>query len=131
MPSNEFQQFFDRLVARDLDAAEMALAAWVRAKKKPIGPVAEKVVEYPPGFTAFWNFYPRRIAKGEAFKAWQALTRPDKEAAIDRAQWVAGCWKALDPHGDRLAFCPHPATWLRARGWEDDDGAVELAARGK
>lgn len=88
-------------------------------------------VKYPDDFEAFWSHYPRRVQKGAALKAWKKLTAKDRLAATERAEWVAGCWAYHDPHGERLQFMPHPATWLNARGWEDDDGAVELAARGK
>lgn len=87
--------------------------------------------DYPDSFVQFWNHYPRKVGKGAAYKVWKRMSRPDKEAAIDRAEWFAGCWKHHDPHGDRASFIPHPATWLNGRRWEDDEAAVELAARGK
>lgn len=87
--------------------------------------------DYPPGFVQFWTHYPRKVGKGEAFAAWKRMSRADKEAAIDRAEWFAGCWKANDPNGDRAQFIPHPGTWLRQRRWEDASEAVEMAARGK
>lgn len=86
---------------------------------------------YSDEFEAFWSHYPRKVAKGAAFKVWKRLRKADREAAIDRVEWFAGCWRHNDPSGDRAAFIPHPATWLNARGWEDDEAAVELAARGR
>lgn len=95
------------------------------AKQEP------KPFEYPEDFEQFWAHYPRRVAKGDALKVWLKLNKTDRKAAIERAEWVAGCWAYYDPEGQRASFIPHPATWLNARGWDDSDGAVKLAARGK
>lgn len=103
-----------------------------QTKPNTLGDSGESPAEkYPPGFVQFWSHYPRKVGKGAAFKVWKRMTRPDKEAAIDKAEWFAGCWKHHDPHGERASFIPHPATWLNGRRWEDEDSAVELAARGK
>jgi hypothetical protein len=88
-------------------------------------------VEYPPGFVQFWEHYPRKVGKGAAFAVWKRMSRADKETAIDRAEWFAGCWRANDPGGERSQYIPHPETWLRQRRWEDAPEAVEMAARGK
>ncbi len=104
----------------------------IREEVTTLGDSGESPAEkYPPGFVQFWDHYPRKVGKGAAYKVWKRMSRPDKEAAIDRAEWFAGCWKHHDPHGDRASFIPHPATWLNGRRWEDDEAAVELAARGK
>lgn len=88
-------------------------------------------VTYPDDFQDFWQHYPKRKGKGAALKAWKKLSTADKSAAIDRAEWVAGCWDANDPDEQRRQFIQDPATWLNARGWEDEDSAVELMARGR
>jgi hypothetical protein len=68
-------------------------------------------VEYPPGFLKFWQAYPKKVAKGDALKAW-----PGDELAeviLRAVTWQAAAWK--EPR-----FIKHPATWLRARCWEDE-----------
>lgn len=71
------------------------------------------------GFDAFWIAYPRKKNKGQAEKVWTVL-KPSEQlqaeifAAIDRARTSAD-WRK-----DGGKFIPHPATWLNARGWEDD-----------
>lgn len=70
-------------------------------------------------FEIFWRAYPKKRGRGPAEKAW-AKIRPDDMllgtmlAKIDQAkqtsQWM----------NDRGKFIPHPATWLNAKGWEDE-----------
>jgi len=75
-------------------------------------------------FTAFWQAYPRRVAKGAAQTAWKKMNC-DKIPlqtfldAIDRAKRSAQ-WKK-----DNGQFIPHPATWLNQRRWEDEPEAAK------
>jgi ribonuclease D len=72
---------------------------------------------FPEDFLWFWSEYPNKKAKLDALKAWRqtAGDRPATEeliAAINKQrhsdQWSRG-------------FIPHPATWLRAGRWMDDE----------
>ena len=70
-------------------------------------------------FKIFWETYPKKKSKGQAEKVWQKL-KPDEQllaamvAKIEQAktsdEWQKDCGK----------FIPHPATWLNAKGWEDE-----------
>ncbi len=70
-------------------------------------------------FEQFWAAFPKKKSKGDAEKAWASLN-PDESlqdtimASLERAktseQWAK----------DRGQFIPHPATWLRRKGWEDE-----------
>lgn len=70
-------------------------------------------------FPLFWEKYPKKKSKGDAEKAWAALN-PDEllqnrifdalEQAKTSDEWTKDMGK----------FIPHPATWLRRRGWEDE-----------
>lgn len=72
---------------------------------------------YSACFEEFWSIYPRKEAKGAAWKVWQRLrSRPSPDIlaeAVERAkatdQWQKEAGK----------FIPHPATWLNQRRWED------------
>jgi hypothetical protein len=70
-------------------------------------------------FDAFWRVYPRKVAKGDARKAWARLT-PDAAlvatilAAVE-AQTTWPQWQRDD--GD---FIPYPATWLNRGQWTDE-----------
>ena len=73
-------------------------------------------------FARFWDGYPRRTAKGAAESAWSRLGDGDREKVLEALPRFAEEW-AGRPKGD-LRFCPHPATWINQRRWEDDPGAV-------
>lgn len=67
------------------------------------------------GFDEFWKAYPKKVAKGDAAKAWKQTARkrpamPELLAALEAAK--AG-WR------DRQ-FIPYPASWLRAERWADE-----------
>ncbi len=87
----------------------------------------EQVRRKEPGATAmavsferFWTAYPKKRNKGDAWKAWRAL-KPGEElvtallAAVERAK-ASVQWRK-----DEGQFIPYPASWLRARGWEDEE----------
>lgn len=91
--------------------------------------VAEPVGEYQAcrqsgssitAFERFWTAYPKKRNKGDACKAWRAL-KPDEQLvevilqAVERAKGFAQ-WRK-----DGGQFIPYPASWLRARGWEDEE----------
>ena len=78
------------------------------------------------GFDEFWKQYPRKVAKGDARKAWQqtAKIRPPMgvlvaavEAQKHQEQWLR----------DGGQFIPYPATWLRSERW-DDELVIDLGA---
>jgi len=71
-------------------------------------------------FERFWSVYPKKRNKGDAWKAWKSL-KPDDSlvsailAAVERAR------ESVQWRKDDGQFIPYPATWLRARGWEDEE----------
>jgi len=78
-------------------------------------------------FAAFWQAYPKRKSRGQAEKAF-AKINPDEQllaailAGIERAT-TSESWTK-----DGGRFIPHPATWLNAKGWEDEDSPVAGSA---
>jgi len=83
----------------------------------PIVP-RKKTAAQPEGFAEFWNFYPKKKAKGTAEKAWNKIN-PDADL---RKLIMAGVGRGRSSHEwlkQSGQFIPHPATWLRAKGWED------------
>lgn len=81
----------------------------------PLTPPRGKV----SGFENFWKSYPKKRSRGQAEKAWQAL-KPNEQlqdrilSALERAKTSADWQK------DSGQFIPYPATWIRAKGWEDE-----------
>lgn len=85
---------------------------------KEINPYAQT------SFAQFWKAYPKKKSKGQAEKAWAKL-KPNEQlvsailAGIERAKTSAQWSKNAGE------YIQHPATWLRARGWEDVDNENE------
>lgn len=82
-----------------------------------------KVIEAQPklsDFDLFWESYPKKKSKGDAFKAWkqtESIRPPIEEilAAIE-TQLRSVNWSK-----DGGQFIPYPATWLRSWGWADEE----------
>lgn len=84
----------------------------------PIRPGLELPTSGDSAFFAFWQAYPRKIAKGDAYKAWGAAIKLAEPVAIVQAAQRYADDPTRDPK-----FTPYPATWLRAERW--DDGPAE------
>jgi len=68
---------------------------------------------YSQAFLDFWKAYPRKVSKGAAWKAWPGdAVLPAVLAALE--------WQAKLPGWQDLQYVKHPATYLNARGWEDE-----------
>jgi hypothetical protein len=79
----------------------------------------------PPleGFAAFWDAYPRKKSKGQAEKEWKALKPAgDVQQAILAALDVQA--RSQDWRKGGGQFIPYPASWLRGKGWEDEDAVL-------
>lgn len=72
-----------------------------------------------PEFEQFWQVYPRRIGKADAVKAWfqQNGSRPDISVIIGK---VENLKRSRQWTTDGGRYIPHPATWLRRHGWDDE-----------
>lgn len=75
-------------------------------------------------FSLFWSAYPRKVAKAEAEKVFNAL-KPSKDllntilTALEH-QKNRPDWK----NPEKVKYIPHPARWLRGRRWEDESEAT-------
>ena len=73
--------------------------------------------QYPSDFDRCWNEYPKRDGKRQgkfdALKAWNKMTEAEKLMARERIDRMnrASAWGK---------FIKNMATWLNAKGWEDD-----------
>ena len=81
-----------------------------KKKRSPAEPA------YSPAFLDFWTAYPRKTAKGAAWKAWPG-------DGILPAILSALEWQAALPNWQDWQFIKHPATYLNARMWEDEKPA--------
>ncbi|QCL83891.1 hypothetical protein CFBP5875_04565 [Agrobacterium pusense] len=82
---------------------------------KTVTPKAPKGAEPVSGFDEFWEAYPRKVGKPNAFKAWKRL-KPDLDAVLAalKRQKASEQWSKDDGQ-----FIPHPTTWLNRAGWDD------------
>jgi len=78
----------------------------------------------PKGFEDFWDAYPRKVAKGDARKAYaKALEKTDEQTLIKKARAYANQPDRKDE------FTKYPASWLNAESWLDDYGPDYEAIR--
>jgi len=77
------------------------------------------------GFEEFWKLYPKKVAKGDARKAWNQTSkiRPSIAELIKKLYAARASKQWLKDDGD---FIPYPATWLRQERW-DDEYEVDLS----
>ncbi len=70
-------------------------------------------------FEAFYAVYPKKRSKGDAEKAWKAL-KPDS-SLVSKIILAVIEWQASPEwQKDDGKYIPYPASWLRAKGWEDE-----------
>ena len=76
-------------------------------------------------FEKWWMHYPRKVAKGDARKAWiqTASIRPPTENMIKAIVLARNSESWIKDAG---MFIPYPATWLRDERW-DDVHEIDLA----
>ena len=67
-------------------------------------------------FGRFWAQYPRKVDKKRAERAWSALSKADKQAALEAIPNHVAHWRA-ERRPERLI--PHPTTWLNGARWQD------------
>lgn len=86
-------------------------------KEKPRPPF--KSLKQQQSFGTFYSLYPKKKSKGDAEKAWVKICPDDLlfkrimntlERARASPDWIK----------DGGQYIPYPATWLNAKGWEDE-----------
>lgn len=80
-------------------------------------------------FSEFWQAYPRKKSKGDAEKAWLKL-KPDEQLHDRIIFAVEQAKTSVEWQKDGGQFIPYPASWLNAKGWEDDQARPNLAPAG-
>lgn len=76
-------------------------------------------------FDRFWAAYPKRRSRGEAEKAWLAI-EPNEQLVETMVSTIERATTSVQWTKDAGQFIPYPATWLRARGWEDEETAAAI-----
>ena len=110
----------DLLTSRQLSIGKVRKDKVSKGKKRKGKKRTEKSsdsLEYTKDFLSFWKAYPRKVGKGEAFKAWKKAKLPALTSIVEavETQKESKQWKKEDGR-----FIPNPATWLNQRRWEDE-----------
>lgn len=87
----------------------------------PKGDASVSGSDQDENFCAFWQSYPRRVAKGHARRAWRKAVKakPGPDLVIHATRF-ANLVRDIDPQ-----FIPHPSTWLNGERWEDQLATTE------
>jgi hypothetical protein len=75
-------------------------------------------------FNRFWSAYPKKVAKGEARKAWEKL-KPNPELVEKMLQTLSWQTESDQWRRDDGQYIPNPASWLRGERWDDEPMKVE------
>ena len=67
----------------------------------------------------FWKAYPKKKSKGQAEKAFRKI-KPDEQLLATMLATIERAKKSADWQKENGKYIPYPATWLNARGWEDE-----------
>jgi len=74
---------------------------------------------YAQKFAHFWIAYPKKKSKGQAEKAFNAI-KPNEQLLETILSSIEQAKTSDEWLKDGGQYIPYPATWLRAKGWEDE-----------
>jgi hypothetical protein len=74
-------------------------------------------------FNDFYKFYPKKVARKDAEKAWNKLTFEQQTQALTAITQHIAYWQATETE---KTFIPHPASWLNGHRFEDEIELPEL-----
>lgn len=80
-------------------------------------------------FADWWEAYPRKIAKGQAERAYRTA-RKNGVSQADLLEGLAAANRAWTAARTEKQFKPYPATWLNGKRWLDDMSAVGTGGTG-
>lgn len=75
-------------------------------------------IDYGPAFERFWRAYPKKVAKGDAYKAFQKLKLGEDE--VDELVIHLERRKKEDVNWIEGRYVPHAGTFLRQHRWLDE-----------
>lgn len=97
-------------------------------RQRPAG--VEVGSDADPDFAAFWDVYPRRVAKGQARKAWKTAT---VKGGVDPKTIILGAERYRDDHNRQsrpIDYTKHPGTWLNGECWLEQGDDARAATGG-
>lgn len=102
----------------------------IKELKKESPPISPSQGDGVSNFDLFWKSYPKKKSKGDAEKAWKSISPSEElfQRIMESLDWQK---KSHDWVKEKGRFVPYPATWLRAKGWEDENGEGERISEPK
>ena len=70
-------------------------------------------------FDVVWKAYPKKKSRGQAEKAFCKI-KPDEQLLATMLAMIERAKKSEDWLKEGGKYIPYPATWLNAKGWEDE-----------
>lgn len=75
--------------------------------------------KYSEDFELMWAIYPKKIGKGDAYKAWKKI-KPSGKLYIKIMQAINKQIRSIQWKKDNGQFIPNFSTWLNQSRWDDD-----------
>ena len=97
-------------------------------------PLTESLLPQPAArcltdtFETFWKAYPKKKSRGQAEKVWLKIN-PDEQLLAKMIAIIERAKKSEEWIKEKGKYIPHPATWLNAKGWEDEETEVHPLSR--
>jgi hypothetical protein len=79
-------------------------------------------------FDEFWAKYPKKRSKGQAERAWVKIA-PDDALFAQIIEGLERAKRSRDWIKEGGRYIPYPATWLNAKGWEDEYEEVKTSVK--
>ncbi len=70
-------------------------------------------------FNLWWNFYPKKVGKGDALKSWKKI-KPSAELQVKMKETINKQKQSEQWKKENGRFIPNPATWLNQGRWDDE-----------
>ena len=75
--------------------------------------------EYSSNFLSFWDQYPKKVGKPNAFKQWKKI-KPDLEIVIQALNQQKEYKENLNSENKFCPEWPDPERWIKNKRWEDE-----------
>lgn len=97
----------------------------------PSSPVDILTKELRASFDLVWTLWPKgkKKSKGEAEKAWKKI-KPDMKLTAGIMAGLKRASASKEWAKEDRKYIPHPATWLNAKGWEDEYEELKAGGNG-
>lgn len=83
---------------------------------------------YTPEFESFWNEYPRKLGKKEAYKTWNTVIKKGESPQVI-IQCASNYKKQCDDRKTETHFIKHPKTFLNEERYKDYLNGGELSGK--